>query len=99
MPELDAPGSPQGPPMRIPPASSAPNDPLDLLDRLLSAEGRALLAELPGGALDPDQALGLGTRLRTRYPPELVAAAIAQHDLRTRAAGKFTAAGRMWFTR
>src|SRR5215217_419160 len=103
MPELEAPGYPQGPPkgppMRSPSASSAPNDPLALLDRLLSPEGRALLAELPEGALDPDQALGLGTRLRARYPAELVAAALAQHDLRARAAGKFAAAGRMWFTR
>src|SRR5215211_1432819 len=103
MPELEAPGYPQGPPkgppMRSPSASSAPNDPLALLDRLLSPEGRALLAELPEGALDPDQALGLGTRLRARYPPELVAAAITQHDLRAQAAGKFAAAGRMWFTR
>src|SRR5215211_7976460 len=103
MPELEAPGYPQGPPkgppMRSPSASSAPNDPLALLDRLLSPEGRALLAELPDGALGPDEVLGLGTRLRARYPAELVAAAIAQHDLRARAAGKFAAAGRMWFTR
>jgi hypothetical protein len=28
-----------------------------------------------------------------------VAAAVAQHELRARAAGKFAAAGRMWFTR
>jgi hypothetical protein len=70
-----------------------------VLDRLLSPEGRAVLAELPGGALDPDEALRLGTRLRDRYPAELVAAAIAQHELRARAAGKFAAAGRMWFTR
>jgi hypothetical protein len=70
-----------------------------VLDRLLSPEGRALLAELPAGALGPGEALRLGTRLRDRHPAELVAAAIAQHELRTRAAGKFAAAGRMWFTR
>ena len=70
-----------------------------LLDRLLAAEGRAVLAELPDGPLGPDEALRLGTRLRGRHPPELVAAAIAQHELRTRAAGKFAAAGSMWFTR
>jgi SAM-dependent methyltransferase len=70
-----------------------------VLDRLLSPEGRALLAELPRGALDPGEALRLGTRLRDRYPAGLVAAAVAQHELRARAAGKFAAAGRMWFTR
>jgi len=70
-----------------------------MLDRLLSPAGRALLDELPEGALGLDEALRLGTRLRARYPPELVAAAVAQHDLRVRAAGKFAAAGRMWFTR
>src|SRR5215217_8235184 len=92
MPEREASGCPQG---GLPEA----NDPLALLDRLLSEEGRAVLDGLPDGALGPDQALGLGTRLRERHPPELVAAALAQHDLRARAAGKFAAAGRMWFTR
>ena len=83
MPEREASGCPQG----------------GVLDRLLSPEGRALLAELPGGALEPGEALRLGTRLRDRHPAELVAAAIAQHELRARAAGKFDAAARMWFTR
>jgi hypothetical protein len=92
MPEREASGCPQG-------GLTEPNDPLALLDRLLSEEGRAVLDALPDGALGPDQALGLGTRLRERHPPELVAAALAQHDLRARAAGKFAAAGRMWFTR
>jgi SAM-dependent methyltransferase len=71
----------------------------DLLDRLLSEEGRALLAGLPAGPLDPGDALALGTRLRRRFPAELVAAALAQHELRARAAAKFTRAGEMWFTR
>jgi SAM-dependent methyltransferase len=71
----------------------------DLLDRLLSDEGRALLDSLPDRPLDPDDALAVGTRLRGRFPAELVAAALAQHELRTRAAAKFTRAGRMWFTR
>jgi THUMP domain-like len=74
-------------------------DPGAVLDRLLSPEGRAILAELPEGALDPDEVLRLGTRLRSRYPAELVAAATAQRELRVRASAKFTAAGRMWFTR
>ena len=69
------------------------------LDRLLSAEGRALLRLLPDGPLDPGEALGVGTRLRERFPAELVAAALAQQELRVRGAAKFSAAGRMWFTR
>jgi hypothetical protein len=71
----------------------------DLLDRLLSAEGRALLDGLPAGPLGPDDALAVGTRLRGRHPAELVAAALAQHELRARAAAKFALAPRMWFTR
>ena len=71
----------------------------DLLDRLLSEEGRALLAGLPAGPLDPGDALALGTRLRRRFPAELVAAALAQHELRARAAAKFARATEMWFTR
>jgi hypothetical protein len=71
----------------------------DALDRLLSPEGQALLDGLPAGPLDPDQALALGSRLRATHPPELVAAALAQHELRGRAAAKFARASRMWFTR
>jgi SAM-dependent methyltransferase len=71
----------------------------DLLDRLLSDEGRALLDALPAGPLGPDEALALGTRLRRRFPADLVAAALAQRELRTRAAAKFGRAGEMWFTR
>jgi SAM-dependent methyltransferase len=71
----------------------------DQLDLLLSAEGRELLAALPAGPLDPADDLRLGTRLRRRHPAELVAAALAQRELRERAAAKFALAGRMWFTR
>jgi SAM-dependent methyltransferase len=71
----------------------------DLLDRLLSDEGRAVLDSLPPGPLGPDDALAVGTRLRRRFPAELVAAALAQHELRARAAARFTLAGEMWFTR
>jgi SAM-dependent methyltransferase len=71
----------------------------DVLDRLLSQEGRALLDGLPAGPLDPDDALALGTRLRRRFPAELVAAALAQHELRVRASAKFARAAGMWFTR
>ena len=69
------------------------------LDRLLSADGQALLRLLPEGPLDPAEALRVGTRLRERFPAELVAAALAQHELRVRAAAKFSQANRMWFTR
>jgi THUMP domain-like len=70
-----------------------------VLDRLLSAEGRELLDLLPEGPLDPGDALAVGTRLRARFPAELVAAALAQHELRVRGAGKFSKAAAMWFTR
>jgi hypothetical protein len=71
----------------------------DVLARLLSDEGRALLDALPAGPLGPGEALALGTRLRAGHPAELVAAALAQHELRARAAAKFSAAPAMWFTR
>jgi hypothetical protein len=71
----------------------------DAFDRLLAAEGRALLATLPDGPLAAGDALALGSRLRATHPPDLVAAALAQRELRARAAAKFSAAARMWFTR
>jgi SAM-dependent methyltransferase len=94
MPEERGSGRPQG---RGAPGSAV--GPIDQLDRLLSAEGRALLASLPTGPLDPGQELALGTRLRRRHPAELVAAALTQRELRARAGAKFSRAGRMWFTR
>src|SRR4029453_8238218 len=87
MPEETAPGCPQGP------------DRPQGLDRLMSDEGRALLQLIPEGALEPEEALALGTRLRERFPAELVAAALAQQELRVRAAAKFSAASRRGFTR
>ena len=71
----------------------------DALERLLSAEGRALVDGLPQGPLDPGDALALGSRLRADHPADLVAAALAQRELRARAAAKFARADRMWFTR
>jgi hypothetical protein len=71
----------------------------DPLDWLLSAQGRALLAGLPAGPLDPAEELRLGSELRERLPAGLVAAALGQRELRARAAGKFSRAERMWFTR
>jgi THUMP domain-like/RNA cap guanine-N2 methyltransferase len=69
------------------------------LDRLLSAEGRELLGLLPDGPLDPAEELAVGTRLRERFPGELVAAALAQQELRVRGVAKFSKAAGMWFTR
>ena len=89
--------SPSAQPAPTPPRAGP--DPVAALERLLSDEGRALLAELPPGPLDPAEALRRGTRLRGRFPAELVAAALAQHELRVKAAAKFRQAGRMWFTR
>jgi SAM-dependent methyltransferase len=74
-------------------------DPARDLDLLRSPAGKALLAELPAGPLDPAEALRLGERLRRRHPAALVAAAMALRELRERAAAKFSLAGRMWLTR
>ena len=70
----------------------------DQLDALLSPEGRALLAELAEQP-HPADPLRLGTALRRRYPPDLVAAALTQHGLRAAAREKFRLADRMFFTR
>ena len=43
--------------------------------------------------------LKLQSELRKRFPPELVSAALAQVELRQRAAAKFSRADRMWFDR
>jgi THUMP domain-like len=51
------------------------------------------------GRVDPGVELALGERLRARYPAELVAVALAQHDLRVRARAKFSRAGGMYLTR
>jgi SAM-dependent methyltransferase len=83
-----------------PPGAGGPGGRARLLDVLLSDEGRALLQELPPpGRLDPAEELRLGTRLRAAHPAWLVAAAMAQRELRARAGAKFPLAGRMWFTR
>jgi hypothetical protein len=66
------------------------------LDLLLDAPGQALLAELPP---EPADELSLARRLRTRYPAELVTAALGLHALRLRARTKFTRADAMYLTR
>jgi SAM-dependent methyltransferase len=71
---------------------------LDSFEALLAPAGQELLAEVAARAgIESD--LGLGTRLRRTYVPELVAAAVTQNHLRGRARGKFGAdAARMYFT-
>jgi len=76
---------------------------------LLSPRGREILARLAAvdavDAVDAVQApapgseLALATSLRREYPAGLVAAAMAQRELRAAAAAKFSRAARMLFTR
>ncbi len=73
--------------------------PAQQLAALRSEPGAGLLARLGDQPLSPDDALRLGTELRAHYPAELVAAALAQHELRIAAQAKFSRAGQMFFTR
>ncbi len=78
----------------------ARSDPARALDLLLGIGGRELLGMLAGeDRVDPGAELALGERLRVHYPPDVVAAALAQHDLRRRARAKFSRADRMYLTR
>jgi SAM-dependent methyltransferase len=69
------------------------------LAALLSPAGTELLGYLAGQEVSSRTALALGTRLRTQYPADLVAAALAQHELRLAARDKFSRAMQMFFTR
>ncbi|WP_018638656.1 THUMP-like domain-containing protein [Parafrankia elaeagni] len=72
---------------------------LATFDALLSPLGTELLAAA-AAALARGSELADGTRLRAAgHPPELVAAAFGQAELRSRAAAKFPAADQMFFTR
>jgi THUMP domain-like/RNA cap guanine-N2 methyltransferase len=66
---------------------------------LLSRDGRELLDKLAGEQVSPDRALELARSLRGRYPPDLVAAALTQQELRNAARAKFSRAEQMLFTR
>jgi hypothetical protein len=66
---------------------------------LLTPEGRELLDRLAGERVDPDRALELAQALRGRYPPDLIAAALTQQELRVAALAKFSRAQEMLFTR
>src|SRR6266566_8400733 len=72
---------------------------LGRFEALLTPRGRELLARLDTDAVTPATALRVGTALRAEYPAELVAAELAQHELRTQARAKFGRAGQMFFTR
>jgi THUMP domain-like/RNA cap guanine-N2 methyltransferase len=66
---------------------------------LLSPRGQELLGRLAGEEAGPDQALRLARSLRGAYPPDLIAAALTQQELRVAARAKFSRAGEMLFTR
>jgi SAM-dependent methyltransferase len=66
---------------------------------LASPAGRALLSRLADTEVSPEGELRLAAALRREYPAELVTAALAQHELRLRAAAKFARADAMFFTR
>jgi SAM-dependent methyltransferase len=71
---------------------------LESLHSLLSGQGQDLLARA-AREYDRTDALALGSRLRHRHDPGLVAAALSQLELRRRATAKFgDDAARMYFT-
>lgn len=73
--------------------------PLATFDALLTPTGADLLAAAAAAHADGTE-LRTGSRLRAAgHPPDLVAAAFAQAELRARAAAKFSQAERMFFTR
>lgn len=75
------------------------NAPLEALEALLAPGGRRLLEEAGEALAEGADPLQVGTRLRGRHPPDLVAAALTQLALRARARPKFPLADAMWFTR
>lgn len=96
-----APATAVGPAATVGDPAATAGDPAALarFELLLSAEGAGLLAALPPQPLPPAEELRLGAALRARYPAELVAAALAQHELRLKARAKFSRAADMFFTR
>src|SRR5262245_37445287 len=71
----------------------------DVLDALTGPVGQQVLQDVAAADLDTAPALRVAERLRRKYPPELVAAAMAQHQLRLAARTKFTRGLQMLFTR
>lgn len=72
---------------------------VERFEALLTPQGRELLDRLDRAAVTPATALRSGSALRAEYPAELVAGALAQHELRLQAQAKFARAGQMFFTR
>ncbi|HKR51907.1 MAG TPA: class I SAM-dependent methyltransferase [Pseudonocardiaceae bacterium] len=72
---------------------------VESLEALLSGQGSALLERLSREEPAVADSIRLGSALRTQFAPELVAAALTQHELRRAAESKFSRAGRMLFTR
>ena len=72
---------------------------VERFESLLAPRGRELLDHLATDAAAADTPLRLGTVLRSRYPADLVAEALAQHELRLLARAKFSRAMEMFFTR
>jgi len=70
-----------------------------LLSALASAAGQELLARLAVESPSAVPGMAAATRLRREYPAGLVAAAMAQHELRLAARAKFSRAAEMLFTR
>jgi hypothetical protein len=66
---------------------------------LLTPQGKELLSRLAAAGSQRGTSLALAERLRRDYPASLVAAAMAQQDLRAAAAAKFSRAPQMLFTR
>ena len=66
---------------------------------LLSAPGAELLSRIASEFPETVPGLAAATRLRREYPAGLVAAAVAQHELRLAARAKFARASQMLFTR
>lgn len=73
-------------------------DPTWWIDALLAPAGQELMAEIAAEPLTADSEIRVITRLRAKYPPELVPIAVGQAKLRARARAKFTHADRMLFT-
>lgn len=66
---------------------------------LLTAQGQELLGVLSERSVTPDEEFRLAAELRSRYPAGLVAAALAQVELREAGRAKFSRASEMLFTR
>ncbi len=73
--------------------------PLEQFRQLQTAEGRALLEAIAVEAPTPATTIAVATRLRARWAPDLVSAALTQYELRQRAEGRFPHPERLWFTR